>query len=320
MYKYIGSYFPLKMRKRVKELLLYAGMTVDVKSYLGFIFLFDFSLSFILALFFMLFFKINYLLSFIVIFFLVDAISYMSLHFKADAKARFVEKVLPDVLRLMAGNLKAGITTDKAFILSARPEFGIFKKEIIKIGKEIATGKDMGESLMDVTKRVRSAKLKNVFELIVSGLKTGGQLSDLLEQTAQDLTNQKIIERKIRSNVKLYVIFISIAITIAAPIMYALSIFLAEVLTQQMVAIDLGALASSVPFAIDGSLDLVPITRFVLISILTTVFFGSLVLGQISKGDEKEGLHHIPLLVVSSLSLFFLVLWLLRKLLGTLLL
>ncbi len=315
MYDFIGRLFPVSVRKNIGQLLMYSDIDIDTERYIGFTFLFDIALSIVITLFLGLFFKFNMLIVSLLFFVLFDMISYFTLHFKAQSKSKFIESILPDALRLTAGNLKAGITTDKALLLSARPEFGPFKKELIRAGKEIATGKEITKSLMDITQRVRSVKLKHVIELIVSGLKTGGQLSDLLQQTAEDLTRQKLIERKIRTNVKLYVIFISIAIAFASPVLYALSTFLLEVMAAKLAAID-PSVFSLIQFSTGKMLEISFVTRYIVISIATTVVLGSLVLGQISKGDEKQGIKKIPFLILISYVLFFVVLLFLRRIFG----
>ena len=128
---------------------------------------------------------------------------YMWIGLNVDAKAKFVEKVLPDALQLMSSNLRAGLTPDRALLLSSRPEFGPLSEELNKVGREIAVGKEIDKALMKMTERIRSEKLTKTMLLIVSGLRSGGELASLLDQTARNLRAQEFVDQKIRSSIKM---------------------------------------------------------------------------------------------------------------------
>ena len=58
------------------------------------------------------------------------------------------------------------------------------------------------------------------------------------------------------------------------------------------------------------------VNTYTIISMMVTSIMGSLILGLISKGNEKEGLKFIPILIVLTLVLFFLVRFLISTLLS----
>src|SRR3989338_4083057 len=127
--------------------------------------------------------KINLVFSFIV-FILLNIFFYFRVSLKATARIKKMEKVFPDVISLMSSNLRAGITIDRSFLLSARPEFSPLDQEILKAGKEVSTGKDIIMAFNEMSKRIGSEKISKVIILINSGLRSGGNISDLLEQTS----------------------------------------------------------------------------------------------------------------------------------------
>tara|TARA_Y100000310_G_scaffold340701_1_gene437412 strand:+ start:3591 stop:4397 length:807 start_codon:yes stop_codon:yes gene_type:complete len=259
-------------------------------------------------------------LTFIISFLLIEFLVYIFLVLGIDAKAKFVEDILPDALQLMASNLKAGLTTDKALLLSARPEFGPFQEEINLVGKEITMGKDIDEALLGMCSRLKSEKLEKTVLLINSGLRSGGQLAALLEQTAKNLRQQRLIDDKIRANVMMYVIFIFVAVGFGAPMLFGLSTFLVEVLTKNMGMLSLpqgagAAAAMPISFSeIKISIDF--IIKFSVTVLLTTSVLGSLVIGLISKGKEKQGIKFIPALALFSMAVFLVVRFLVRNLLS----
>ena len=320
MYRSLGRFYPRKAREGYKKMLGYAGLKVDAEKFLGFL-LFSsiftaLAVSLILA-------KITALpmfLLFIAFFILVHVLAHVSLLLRADSKGKFIEDVLPDALQLMSSNLKAGLTTDKALMLSVRPEFGPLSDELNLVGKEIAVGKDINKSLLDMSDRIKSETLHKTMLLITSGLKSGGELAPLLSHTSQNLRNQKFIEEKTKASVLMYVIFIFSAICFGSPILFGLSSFLVKVLAENIGALEIApTVAAQFPIAMT-KVTISPsfITTFVLICLVTSSILGSLALGLIRKGRERDGLKFIPIILVITISIFFLVRFLISRMLGSL--
>src|SRR3989344_5515625 len=147
MYKILAKILPRKIRKAYSSLMNYSNMNINPDSFVGFVLFFGFGLSLALTFYFGKLVKFNLTLFFFAVFIGLELFVYFWLLLSADAKARFAEKVLPDALQLMASNLKAGMTVDRALLFSARPEFGPLQDELNIVGKEITTGKEVGEAL-----------------------------------------------------------------------------------------------------------------------------------------------------------------------------
>ena len=64
-----------------------------------------------------------------------------------------------------------------------------------------------------MSKRIDSEKISRVITLIISGIKAGGNISDLLEQTSKNMKEKEIIEKKAASTILMYVIFIFFALS-----------------------------------------------------------------------------------------------------------
>ena len=318
----LARLYPRVLRNRIAELITYAHIKLDSDRFLGFILVANIIASLVISLFLNLLFGLPILFIFFGLLVLTSLIIYFWLVLQADAAAKFVETVLPDALQLMASNLRSGLTTDKAFMLSSRPEFGLFKEEIDYIGKEIATGKEIGLALRDICKKINSQVVERAIDLIVSGLRSGGGLAELLEQTARDLRKQEILDKKIRSNVHMYVIFVFIAVAFGTPILFGLSSFLVETLKTSFSGINLPEAVlqtSALP------LNIIAITvsnefllTYIVTFLITSSFFGGLIIGAISKGREKEGLKSVPVLLALNMTIFFLVRFLLITSVGSL--
>jgi len=158
-----------------------------------------------------------------------------------------------------------------------------------------------------MTTRVRSDKFNKTINLIIDGIKSGGELAALLAQTANNLRNQEIVEAKIRASVFMYFIFIFTAICFAAPILFGLSSFLTEIITKQLALMEMPA-GVAAPITISKPTITIDFVIYFILGVITIVcLFGSLALGAISKGEARSGLKYFPILLGCSLGLFFLV-------------
>ncbi len=319
MFHLLSYLYPRRARKSYEQLLMYCGITKNLDTFIGTTILVGFAIALVITLFVRIFVSFPSLVIFLAAFLIVQMTVYAYLVLTADAKARFVENILPDVLQLMAANLRAGFTVDRAFLLAARPEFGQFKDEINRVGKEIATGKTLETAMGELAGRLRSDKLQKTVQLILSGISSGGQVADLLQNTAANLRQQKMIDERIRSNVLVYVIFIFAAIGFGGPMLFGLSSFLIDVITTIFSTVQLptGTLSQQLPVSF-SQITVTPrfVTTYTILSMIITSIMGSLILGLISKGKEKEGLKYIPILLVLTISLFFLVKFLISHLLS----
>ncbi len=230
----IGKKFPRRVREKVKKLLVYSSISMNENIWLGFAASFSVMISAIIVLIISslpthhfassLTTAIVFLFLFIIFSSTIFLTLYFLLSYAAYQRARQIERMLPDALQLIAANIRAGLTPDKALFLSARKEFGILSEEITFIGQQAMAGKPVDEALLEFSERVDSKVLKRVVNLIAEGMSAGGELASLLEKTADDIRMSEILQEEIKANIGAYVIFTMLAILIAAPVLYATSI------------------------------------------------------------------------------------------------
>ena len=311
-YGAISRLYPGKVRRDYLRLLSYFDLKIKKEYVLGFIIFSGLGVALILALQLARIYNLSLFLLFIASFVVIEFLVHTLITLAAERKAKFVEDVLPDALQLMASNLRAGLTPDKAFLVSARPEFGILNEEINRIGKEITAGTDMEHALKKLARRVKSEILGKTVDLIVLGLRSGGEFSSLLDQTADNLKQQRIVRNKVNSNILMYVIFIFSAIAFGSPILFGFSSFLIQVLVKNLGSV--GAMTGDISSQASLPIQMTNVAvspdfviLFIVVSLITSSILGSFVLGAIAKGKEREGMSYIPILVALSLGLFFLV-------------
>jgi hypothetical protein len=232
-----------------------------------------------------------------------------------SAQMKKMELMFPDFLQLVAGNLRAGITVDKAILISARKEFDPLDKEIMRVGKDIATGRATEAALSDMAKRIGSEKIEKTIMLINSGLRSGGNLAILLERTASNMRERGYVEKRAASNVLMYEIFIFVAVAIGAPALFALSTILVEVMGGMMSSSpELGSTISNLNTPVSFSQINISINFIVYYSIAFIIaigFLSSLIIGLVSKGNEKYGLKYLIPILAIGVSIFLLIRFLL---------
>lgn len=319
VYRFLGQFYPKKIRENYLRLLKYSSIKINEVRFVGFVtlscFLLSLAFTFYIAFFFK---KVPFLMIFAGLFFLLQVLVYFVLLLRADAKAKFVENILPDVLQLMASNLRSGLTADKALLLAARPEFGPFRDEINNVGKEITMGKEIGEALSDMSNSIKSERLGKTTSLIITGLKSGGELASLLDQTARNLRQERLVDSRIRASVMMYVIFIFAAVCFGAPLLFGLSSFLVEFLTESLGRIEMPeTAATNLPLNFTNvSISLDFVILFAVLFLLSSSILGSLLLGLISRGKEREGIKFMPFLAILSISIFFIIRFAIKHMLG----
>jgi Flp pilus assembly protein TadB len=297
--------------KVIEKICVYVPQKRDPKEQSNLIILIGLILGVVaFALFFIFLNWIIAIISLIVVFALVLLIAYILLMLEADKRGKEAENSLPDALQLMATNLRAGLTTDKAFLVSAREEFGILNIEFKKVARDIATGKDLTNALLEMSKRIKSNTVGRTVDLIIFGITSGGELAPLLEESASSLRQQLLTAKQIHASVLMYTIFIIAAVGFISPLLFSLSTILTEIMASTLGSLEAvpAEVANRVPLAVSHMLISTTFVRIFAIALLiVSGVLSSFVLGLINSGEEKDGLKYIPILIICGLLVFFVV-------------
>lgn len=230
----------------------------------------------------------------------------------ADSVASQIEKVLPDMLMLMAANLRAGMIPENSFLASIKPEFGKLNVLLGHAAIEVQGGKDFRESLVEMSSLTNSKFFQDTIRIIGEGLRSGAELHLILENLAQNILQNETIRNDMRAQVRSYSLFIFIAATIAAPLLYGVASFLIGILDS------IGSLSTSaatVPSGVTGvfssfSLPKVSSTLVIVIStinVVITTTSSALLNGILNTGNPKNGFRYIPIFVLIGVGIFFAV-------------
>ena len=247
-------------------------------------------------------------LGFAIIYYLSKKISFVYLDYRAFKRTKEVERVLPEYLRLVATNYRSGLALDKALIASNRPRFGILSKEIEQVAKTTRVKGDFAKALEIFGRKFDSKIVERSMNSISMSVRSGSNISELLDEIANNITKMRNLQASMAANVKNYVIFIIVAGIIIAPLMFAMSYQMN--LTISGVKGQLDAQTGTVqgtPMQLQegGGVDLNNFDIFAILMILTNCVVSSMVISMIRYGNFQQGIKNILLYAIISLSLYF---------------
>ncbi|VVB77505.1 Type II secretion system (T2SS), protein F [uncultured archaeon] len=240
-----------------------------------------------------------------------EAVIYVFLEFKIDQRKNFVENILPDYLQLTAANIRSGIALDKAMALAARPEFTYFSEDIKELTKKLYAGVTLQNALTELSRSYRSPQLQHTIRMITESIMYGGGMTDLLNQIAKDMRNQRVVEKEVAGQLFMYTLFIGFATVIGAPVLYGLT---AEMITvtdsvwagilQQnpggLPTVGISFLKPSPP-----QITIAMYHNFALASVLIITGFGAFIVSVVSSGTMFKGLKYMPVFMVAGVIVFY---------------
>ncbi|MEW6294776.1 MAG: type II secretion system F family protein [Candidatus Diapherotrites archaeon] len=135
---------------------------------------------------------------------------------KAQMRGDNISKELPFALRHMATELKAGIGLYRTIQTIAVADYGELSEEFARTITEIEEGTDTKLALRHFALRTQSKALRNSLIHIIRALKTGGNLSEIMNDIANDVSFELRVKiRDFAEKMNFFgVIFIYMAIVI----------------------------------------------------------------------------------------------------------
>jgi len=248
MYERISSFLPRPIIDELRRQFIYNHIYIDERKFAGFMVLFTLLLSAGVSVICQYAFGLNILLTFIASAIGLFATAYLLLRMSSESKGKFVDTILPDALQLIASNMRSGLTTERSLFVAGRPEFGPLQYELRNASKRISSGERTDVALHGIALAINSTVLAKTMWLISRGIKSGGQIADLLFQLADDLKSQQALEEETRSNISIYVLLILFSAVFGAPVLFGISSFIVQILSKQMASapqIDVDSLPTS---------------------------------------------------------------------------
>jgi len=214
-----------------------------------------------------------------------------------------MEKVLPDFLRQVSQNLKAGLTLEKALWASIDPVYKELGYEIRLLAKRVMVGEDLSEGLLTFGKKYKSSELLRTFSLLSESNKSGSEMAYIVDRVVESLEKTKSLKDEIRATSSAYMIFISFIVVVIMPLLFTLAYNLVIVLEKL-----------SKRFANVGNVQGMPVNLSNLNIVVDTALVGNFMKGAvilsavsagmlisiISEGDLRSSIKYVLLYAVLS--------------------
>ncbi|MEM4598817.1 MAG: type II secretion system F family protein [Candidatus Diapherotrites archaeon] len=110
--------------------------------------------------------------------------------FRAKSRGKAISMELPFALRHIATQLSAGIGLYRTLQAVAKADYGPLSEEFARTITEIEEGMDTQEALRRLALRTKSVALKNAMMHTIRAIKTGGNLSNVMNEIADDVAFQ----------------------------------------------------------------------------------------------------------------------------------
>jgi len=135
----------------------------------------------------------------IILFAVVPAgiLAYLSV-LTARRKSKFDEQ-LPDTLQMLTGSMRAGHSLLRAIDASARESDAPMSEELSRIVNETRIGRDLGESMAEVSTRTGSEDFGWISQAIEIHREVGGDLAEVLDHVGETIRDRNQIRRQVKA-------------------------------------------------------------------------------------------------------------------------
>lgn len=113
-------------------------------------------------------------------------------------KSKFDEQ-LPDTLQMLTGSMRAGHSLMRAIDASARETDAPMSEELSRIVNETRIGRDLGESMIDVSERTGSEDFAWISQAIEIHREVGGDLAEVLDHVGETIRDRNQIRRQVKA-------------------------------------------------------------------------------------------------------------------------
>jgi tight adherence protein B len=113
-------------------------------------------------------------------------------------QARFDDQV-PDTLRLISGGMRAGHSLLRSLDAAAQESEAPMSEELSRVVNETRIGRDLGESLLEVTARTKNEDFGWIAQAIEIHREVGGDLAEVLDHVGETIRDRNQIRRQVKA-------------------------------------------------------------------------------------------------------------------------
>jgi flagellar protein FlaJ len=215
-----------------------------------------------------------------------------------------IAKRFPDTLNILASANRMGIQFIDALGLIARWTSGPIAHELRLVRNDIRWNHDTGTALRSFATRLGSAQLSRTVRLIGGGLRSSGDLSEILTVAARDTKSRYRMERKRRTELSSYTAVVIIGFLVYLLVLILLAEHYLEPVAGLTAPPDIDGMNAPFDFA---SLDVQVYTALFFHSTIIQAFGSGLLAGKLVDNSVRSGLKYSIALTLVAVVAFLLI-------------
>ncbi len=131
--------------------------------------------------------------------FLAPFLLLVLLNMLISRRRRKFDTQVPDTLQMFAGGLRAGHSLLRAIDAAAQENDGPMAEELSRVVNETRIGRDLGESLADVSRRTASEDFYWIAQAIEIHREVGGDLAEVLDHVGETIRDRNQVRGQVRA-------------------------------------------------------------------------------------------------------------------------
>jgi len=226
---------------------------------------------------------------------------YMIFGYLEFKEIRDAEEGYPNFLRDLTQSVNSGMTLPQAVATSAQTKYGVLSKYVTRLNAWLSWGTPFPEAWQRLTLALEKSELiKRINGIVLEAFHSGGDISDVLNALADDVTLLKRLEADKKSLMQEHIVVMYIVFFIFISIIVILFKILIPILYIQQLGVFGGlALRPAEQLSVDYFKNL-----FFLLTIIQAACMG-LIAGQITEEKMIAGAKHIAIMVAIGAFAFF---------------
>lgn len=124
---------------------------------------------------------------------------YLVLNLLIARRRKGFDAEVPDTLQMFSGGLRAGHSLLRAIDAAAQENQGPMAEELSRIVNETRIGRDLGESMADVSRRTASEDFYWISQAIEIHREVGGDLAEVLDHVGETIRDRNQVKGQVRA-------------------------------------------------------------------------------------------------------------------------
>ena len=211
-----------------------------------------------------------------------------------------IERYWPDSLRLIADTMKSGSSFEYSLREASSADFGPLALEYNEVIRRLEMGDTMTVALNHMVNRVDSKIVKRTVTLIQECLRTGAQLSEVLDDIANDTKNMYRIKKERETKTMLQTIFIFAAGALIAPFIFGLTNVITSFLTD--VAVKSGVASAESILISEATRK--TMTLLLDVYVILEVAAAAVIVGLMREGKFSKAIILFPVMVTVAMIVY----------------